>query len=92
MDQSVIANASPRAAGRVGYTLVMFLLFAAIVAVVLYFSFSLRTEQSLVIGIPATALYSVLCFSVKRGYRPLVVWWGVLALATAGWWTYLITH
>lgn len=84
-------KAGQKGAGKFFYTLMMLVVEAAIIIGALVAFFNAKATGVLAIGALVLIVYAAICFFVKKGSRPLLVWWGIIALATAGWWIYLLT-
>lgn len=71
----------------------MFLVFFAYLAItILIFIKTFPSSKiALVIGIPLSLIYTIVCFFNKKVRSKMTIWWGILSLLTCLWWTYLIT-
>lgn len=72
--------------------LIMFIVFVAYVALVLFIFYKTMDNTALIIGIPLAVIYAIVCFFIKRVRSKMTIWWGILSLLTAGWWIYLLTQ
>jgi predicted nucleic acid-binding Zn ribbon protein len=71
---------------------IMFLVLIAYMAIVI--SIFIKTAPSkvaLLIGIPISFIYAMVCFFNKRIRSTMTIWWGILSLATCVLWIYLMT-
>ena len=64
--------------------------FALFVGTLIAF-YNFKVTAVLAVGAFAHLIYACICFFVKKGSRPFVVWWGIIALAMAGWWIFLLS-
>jgi len=74
--------------------LIMFLIFVAYLAItILIFIKTFPSSKiALVIGIPLSLIYAIVCFFNKKVRSKMTVWWGILSLLTSLWWIYLLTQ
>jgi hypothetical protein len=72
--------------------LVMFLIFIAYVGFTIFLFMNTLTKEVLILGIIMAIVYSVICFVYKRIRSIMTIWFGILSLATAIWWIYLIAQ
>jgi hypothetical protein len=70
----------------------MFLIFVAYLAItILIFIKTFPSSKiALVIGIPLSLIYAIVCFFNKKVRSKMTVWWGILSLLTSLWWIYLL--
>lgn len=99
MDNMVAEATAPEIApkkqgvlGKFAYTAFMLIVNAGIFALVLVLFFREKVESVLIIGIILMLIYALICFKVKKGYRPLMTWWEILGLIYSGWWAYLLVR
>jgi Cu/Ag efflux pump CusA len=72
--------------------LIMFIVFIAIFALVVFIFYETWDETALIIGIPLAIIYAIISFFIKRIRSKMTIWWGILSLASAAWWIYLLTQ
>ena len=72
--------------------LIMFIVFIAIFAAVVFIFYQTWDSTALLVGIPLAIIYTVVCFFIKRIRSLATIWWGILSLASAAWWIYLLTQ
>jgi len=72
--------------------LVMFLIFIAYLALTVFLFMKSGSKGVLILGVILALAYSVVCFVYKRIRSKMTIWWGILSLATAIWWIYLMTQ
>mgnify|MGYP000464541764 CR=1 FL=1 len=71
---------------------IMFLVLIAYMAIVIViFIKTSPSKAALVIGIPISFIYAMVCFFNKRIRSKMTIWWGFLSFVTAIWWIYLMT-
>lgn len=72
--------------------LIMFLVFVAYFAItILIFKKTFPDSKvALVVGIPLSFVYSMICFFNKRVRSKMTIWWGTLSLLSCVWWIYLM--
>jgi len=73
--------------------LIMFLIFIAYEAIVIFIFIKTfpSSKVALLVGIPLSFIYTLVCFFNKRVRSRMTIWWGLLSLGTAIWWIYLMT-
>lgn len=78
---------------KVKSNLVMFLIFAAYLAVTIFIFIQTFPDSkiALVIGIPLSFIYAMFCFFYKRVRSKMTIWWGILSLLSIAWWIFLLT-
>jgi len=71
----------------------MFLIFIAYEAIVIFIFIKTfpSSKVALLVGIPLSFIYALVCFFNKRVRSRMTIWWGLLSLGTAIWWIYLMT-
>jgi len=72
--------------------LVMFVIFIAYLALTVFLFMKTGSKGVLILGVILALAYSVVCFVYKRIRSKMTIWWGILSLATAIWWIYLMTQ
>lgn len=71
---------------------IMFLVLIAYLAIViLIFIKTSPSKVALLIGIPISFIYAMVCFFNKRIRSKMTIWWGILSLATCILWIYFMT-
>lgn len=88
--QSEAPSPKQSIAGKYIYTLIMFLIEVVIIAMVVIVAVKNASYGVLLLAIPLNLIYGIICFTVKKGVRGLMIWWGILAMLSVVWWTYLI--
>lgn len=73
--------------------LIMFLIFVAYFAIVILILVKTFPDSkiALIIGIPISFIYAIVCFFNKKTRSVMTIWWGILSLLTCAWWIYLIS-
>jgi hypothetical protein len=73
--------------------LIMFLIFVAYIAItmVIFAKTFPNSKVALLVGIPLSFIYSMVCFFNKRVRSVMTIWWGILSLLSCVWWIYLMT-
>lgn len=72
--------------------LIMFLIFIAYIALIIILFKNSLSKGVLILGIVIALIYSMVCFFYKRIRSIMTIWWGILSLASAIWWIYLISQ
>lgn len=72
--------------------LIMFLVFITYVALVLFIFYKTMDNTALIIGIPLSIIFAIICFFNKRVRSKMTIWWGILSLLLAIWWLFLLTQ
>ena len=72
--------------------LIMFLIFIAYMALIIILFKNSLSKGVLILGIILALIYSMVCFFYKRIRSIMTIWWGILSLASAIWWIYLISQ
>lgn len=72
--------------------LVMFVIFIAYLALTVFLFMKTGSKGVLILGVILALAYSIVCFVYKRIRSKMTIWWGILSLATAIWWIYLMTQ
>ena len=72
--------------------LVMFVIFIAYLALTVFLFMKTGSKGVLILGVILALAYSIVCFFYKRIRSKMTIWWGILSLATAIWWIYLMTQ
>jgi len=74
--------------------LLMFLILIAYLAItiLLFVNTFPDSKIALMVGIPLSLIYSIVCFFNKKVRSKMTIWWGILSLLTCLWWIYLITQ
>lgn len=71
---------------------IMFLILIAYMAIViLILSKTSPSKIALIIGIPISFLYSIICFFNKKIRSVMTIWWGILSLLSCILWIYIMT-
>jgi hypothetical protein len=72
--------------------LVMFLIFVSYVAIVLIVMAGSEpgNKGALILGLPMSLIYTLVCFFKKSVRSKMTFWWGILSLACFVWWLYLL--
>jgi hypothetical protein len=71
--------------------LIMFLLLITYEGIVFFiFAKTYPSKIALVVGIPLSFIYSMVCFYNKRVRSRMTKWWGILSLLSCAWWIYLM--
>jgi hypothetical protein len=73
--------------------LIMFLIFVAYLAITIFIFVKTFPDSkvALLVGIPLSFIYSIICFFNKRVRSKMTIWWGILSLLSCAWWIYLMT-
>ena len=73
--------------------LIMFLIFVAYLAItiLIFVKTFPDSKVALLVGIPLSFIYSIVCFYNKRVRSKMTIWWGILSLLSCAWWIYLMT-
>ncbi len=80
----------PKGATKFLYTLLMLVIGLAIVFGTVAINVKTASYRGSIIGIPLMTVYSIICFTVKKGSRGWVIWWGILGIAVVALWTILL--
>jgi hypothetical protein len=72
--------------------LIMFLVFVAYLAltILIFVKTFPDSKIALLVGIPLSFIYSIVCFFNKRVRSKMTIWWGILSLLSCVWWIYLL--
>jgi hypothetical protein len=71
---------------------IMFLILVAYMAIIiLILAKTSPSKIALIIGIPISFVYSIVCFFNKKIRSVMTIWWGILSLLSCILWIYIMT-
>lgn len=71
----------------------MFLILIAYLAIVILIFVKTfpNSKVALLVGIPLSFIYAMVCFFSKRVRSRMTIWWGILSLGSCALWIYFMT-
>ena len=77
---------------KIKSNLIMFLILIAYLAItiLIFVKTFPDSKVALLVGIPLSFIYSIVCFFNKRVRSKMTIWWGILSLLSCVSWIYLM--